>query len=116
MVDKLFGDFLVRYKEPVEVEKLPPKSPAAGSDLQFDEDAEPELPPPYEFVPVSEAIRAQYVILFFTAEYMPPKCHEIMTPLIEMASKGNDGSGTVKKFQVVVVNCDSKEASYRTCI
>ena len=111
MVDKLFGDFLVRYKEPEEPENKPADEEGDNLDLEVE-----EVPPPYEFVPIAEALRCTYVILYFTAEYMPPKCHEIVQPLTDLSVKSNEGSGTVKKFQVVVVNCDSKEAQYRACL
>ena len=93
MVDKLFGDFLVRYKEPEQEEK-----PASEEGENLDLDEAVEVPPPYEFVPIAEALRCTYVILYFTAEYMPPKCQEIVQPLTDLYNKSNEGSGTVKKF------------------
>ena len=115
-MDKLFGDVLVRYKEPeAEEEKAPGTANVTESENKDLEEVD-EKQAPYEFVPVIEALRCTYVILYFTAEYMPPKCHELVSPLTDLALKANEGSGTVKKFQVVVVNCDSKESAYRQCL
>ena len=110
MVDKLFGDFLVRYKEPVPVNE--PEEP------KEDEEQTPvEMTSPYEMVTVQEALgKAQYVIMFFTAEYCPP-CVPVHAPLEALASKGNEGvHGDRVKFQVVVINCDKAEEQYTQCI
>ena len=85
MVDKLFGDCLVRYKEPVEVEKEAPIDGAEDLEEEVVEKADP-----FEFVDITEALgKAQYVIMFFTAEYCPP-CIPVHQPLEALASKGNE--------------------------
>ena len=89
MVDKLFGEFLVRYKEPVPVQAA--EDQPVNREAEESKSEQPvEMTSPYEMVTVQEALgKAQYIIMFFTAEYCPP-CVPVHAPLEALAAKGNE--------------------------
>ena len=100
-MDKVFGEYLHKYKEPAPVEEA-----AEGQEEKPLEG----MPQYYEAVPVQDILGKEgleYVFIVFSAEYCPP-CQKLNEPLkafFEEYSK--DG-----KTEIILINCDAREKEY----
>ena len=100
-LQELFGDSLVKYKEPAE-EAVPPEG----------EEEQPKAHTDYfSSLPVSEVLGSEnlrYIGVVFSAKYCPP-CERLMEPLQKFHEEFSQG----QKFELVCVNCDKRELEYK---
>ena len=107
--EDIFGEHLVKYKEP------DPAEVAEANEERVGEDGEilSPRPPPAYYTKVSTAEffarenPPQYVGVVFSAQYCPP-CEKLIEPLKAFYTEfSKDG-----KFEMILVNCDKREKEY----
>ena len=111
-MEKVFGDYLVKYKKETPVETRPQ---TMGTDL--DHPSILDIQTCYSRIPIEDSLMSSdcpYIALLFTAEYAPP-CATFLTQFTAFVNEANKDPAH-KRFDIVVVNCDRNESDFKTHI
>ena len=111
-MEKLFGDYLVKFrKEGLEESKAPSIPYTRGDDAEHPSII--ERPSCYTRISIEDSLivsELPYIALLFTAEYAPP-CAPFLTAFTAFSNEANKDPAR-RRFEVVVVNCDRNEEDY----